>query len=101
LSYGDCGKLQALLPRQPPIVWSFAREPQPYKSLYKNSLDFDSKYLKTTSEFCEDLAHRALCAKKEKEALERGYVSPPRGASAKERRVARKKESKANYANYA
>ncbi|KAH8787288.1 hypothetical protein BGZ57DRAFT_924425 [Hyaloscypha finlandica] len=47
-------------------------------------------HLKTTSEFCEDLTHRALRAKKEKEALERGYVLPPRGASAKERRVARK-----------
>ena len=47
-------------------------------------------HLKTTSESCEDLTHRALRAKKEKEALERGYVLPPRGASAKERRVARK-----------
>jgi hypothetical protein len=35
-------------------------------------------------------AHKALFAKREKEALERGYVLPPRGASAKERRAARK-----------
>jgi hypothetical protein len=36
------------------------------------------------------LTHGALRAKKEKEALERGHVLPPRGASARERGVARK-----------
>jgi hypothetical protein len=35
-------------------------------------------------------AHKALRAKREKDALKRGYVLPPRGASAKERRAARK-----------
>jgi hypothetical protein len=35
---------------------SFAREPQPYKFSYENPLDFDSKPLKTISEFFVDLA---------------------------------------------
>jgi hypothetical protein len=90
LSWGDWDKSQALLSGQPPLVRSFAREPQPYKFSCKNPIDIDSKPLKTISEFCEDLTHGVLRAKKEKEALERGYVLPPRKTLAKERGVARK-----------